>query len=446
MKFDSPLGLISVLTLCSVSTMALAIGSQALDRQLDSVSRQVEQKTERAIERSLGRRLDMVEQRIEARVEQARGQLPRLPRSLPIHTQQGGKAFNDVRLDDGFRAVERQWLATGTAAEVAELDRPGITILERRELTGLGMILVRFRVAPALDSLDALQAELPGLAEQLDRNHIYAPQSDKAPESSDVALPQWQSLCSAPVRVGMVDTAIALAHPVFDGAQIVQQSFLELAEAKGELAAPTAHGTAVASLMIGRRASHWPARLPGATLFNASVFYGRDQALSGATLGHLLDGLSWLADQEVSVINISLTGPDNRLLNTAIERLNDRGIGLIAAVGNEGPAAAPLYPAAYGPVIGVTAVNGSGELYRWANQGEQVQFAAPGVAVPVAIPEGGMAPDSGTSLAAPVVASALACELSRVDLPGAIETLTSNAQDLGEPGRDTRFGHGLLDY
>jgi hypothetical protein len=244
----------------------------------------------------------------------------------------------------------------------------------------------------------------------------------------------------------MVDTAIALSHPVFEGAQIVQQSFLELAEAKGELAAPTAHGTAVASLMIGRRASHWPARLPGATLFNASVFYGRDQALSGATLGHLLDGLSWLADQEVSVINISLTGPDNRLLNTAIERLNDRGIGLIAAVGNEGPAAAPLYPAAYGPVIGVTAVNGSGELYRWANQGEQVQFAAPGVAVPVAIPEGGMAPDSGTSLAAPVVASALACELSRVDLPGAIETLTSNAQDLGEPGRDTRFGHGLLDY
>lgn len=152
MKFDSTLGLISVLTLCSVSTMALAIGSQALDRQLDSVSRQVEQKTERAIERSMGRRLDAVEQRIESRVEQARGQLPRLPRSLPIHTQQGGKAFNDVMLDDGFRAVERQWLATGTAAEVAELDRPGITILERRELSGLGMILVRFRVAPALDS------------------------------------------------------------------------------------------------------------------------------------------------------------------------------------------------------------------------------------------------------------------------------------------------------
>ena len=146
------------------------------------------------------------------------------------------------------------------------------------------------------------------------------------------------------------------------------------------------------------------------------------------------------------MINISLTGPDNRLLKTAIERLDERGIGLVAAVGNEGPAAPPLYPAAYGPVIGVTAVNASGELYRWANQGEQVLFAAPGVAVPVAKPEGGMALDSGTSLAAPVVTSALACELNRVDLSGAIQALKSNARDLGEPGRDTRFGHGLLDY
>ena len=446
MKLDSTLGLISVLTLCSVSTMALAIGSQTLDHQLDAVSRQVEQKTERAIERALDRRLDAVEQRVEARVDQARDPLLQLPRSLPIHTQQGGKAFNDVMLDSGYRAVERQWLATGTTAEIAELERPGITILERRELTGLGMILVRFRVTPALDSRDALRAELPGLAEQLDRNHIYAPQSERAPESGEAARPQWQSLCPTPLRIGMVDTAIDLEHPFFKGAQIVQESFLELADAHGELTAPTAHGTAVASLMIGRQAQQWPARLPGATLFNASVFYGRDQALSGATLGHLLDGLSWLADQNVSVINISLTGPDNRLLRTAITQLGDRGIGLIAAVGNEGPAAPPLYPAAYAPVIGVTAVNASGELYRWANQGEQVLFAAPGVAVPVAAPGGGLTLDSGTSLAAPVVASALACQLSDQSLPAALSALAKEAQDLGEPGRDTRFGHGMLDY
>ena len=146
------------------------------------------------------------------------------------------------------------------------------------------------------------------------------------------------------------------------------------------------------------------------------------------------------------MINISLTGPDNRLLRTAITRLDERGIGLVAAVGNDGPAAPPLYPAAYGSVIGVTAVNAAGELYRWANQGEQVHFSAPGVAVPVATPDGGMALDSGTSLAAPVVTSALACQLDRLDLPGAVEALKSNAQDLGEPGRDTRFGHGLLDY
>lgn len=434
------------LTLCSLSSPALAIGSQALDRQLDTVTRQVEQRTERALGRALDRRLDGVEQRIEARAEQASDRLAQLPRSLPVHTLQGGKAFNEVALDTGYRAVERQWLATGTATQIAELNQPGITILDQRELPGLGMILVRFRVAPALDSLNALQDALPGLAEQLDRNHIYTPQSQTADDSTKNVLPQWQSLCTAPVRIGMVDTAIDLEHSVFEGAQIIQESFLQMADVNGDLSAPTAHGTAVASLMIGRQAGQWPARLPAATLFNASVFYSRDRELSGATLGHLLDGLSWLATQEVSVINFSLTGPDNRLLRTAVARLHERDIGLVAAVGNEGPAAAPLYPAAYSEVVGVTAVDTSRELYRWANHGQHVLFAAPGVAVPVAKPGGGMAQDSGTSLAAPVVSAALACELGPQTWEQALELLKRVAEDLGEPGRDSRFGYGLLDY
>ncbi|WP_421842275.1 S8 family serine peptidase [Marinobacter algicola] len=436
--------LFPAIAFCTLSAPALSIGvGDVTSGQIDPITRQIEQKTQRMVEQAMDRRL---EKQINAQATELMGQLVELPSVLPILTRQGQKAFNDIRLDDGFRAVEVQWLVTGTAAELARLDRPGITILERRELTGLGMTVVRFRVTAELDSHNALRAALPELADRLDRNHIYAPQTGAKEPSPETGIPQWHSLCTAPVRIGMVDTSIATDHWVFGDAKIVQERFLALAEVDGALTEPTIHGTAVASLLVGNRPGQWPARLPRATIFNASVFYDRDRSLSGATLGHLLEGLNWLAGQDLSVINISLTGPDNQLLAAAVNRLKERGVLMVAAVGNQGPSAAPLYPAAYTEVIGVTAADRSGKLYRWANRGEQVMFASNGVAVPVAHPDAGMVSDSGTSLASPVVAAALACQRNELSAEKAVGALINAAKDLGRPGRDTEFGHGFLDF
>jgi len=436
--------LFPAIALCTLSAPALSIGvGDVTSGQIDPITRQVEQKTQRMVEQAMDRRL---EKQINTQATELMEQLEALPSVLPILTRQGQKAFNDIQLDDGFRAVEGQWLVTGTAAELARLDQPGITVLERRELTGLGMTVVRFRVTAELDSHNALQDALPELADRLDRNHIYAPQTGAKEPLSETKVPQWRSLCTAPVRVGMVDTSIATDHRVFESAQVVQERFLALAEVDGTLTEPATHGTAVASLLVGNRPGQWPARLPQATIFNASVFYDRDRTLSGATLGHLLEGLNWLAGQDLSVINISLTGPDNQLLAAAVSRLRERGVLMVAAVGNQGPSAPPLYPAAYTDVIGVTAADSSGKLYRWANRGEQVMFASNGVTVPVAHPDAGMVADSGTSLASPVVAAALACQRNELSEDKAIGALINAAKDLGRPGRDTEFGHGFLDF
>ena len=436
--------LFPAIALCTLSAPALSIGvGDVTSGQIDPITRQVEQKTQRMVEQAMDRRL---EKQINTQATELMEQLEALPSVLSILTRQGQKAFNDIQLDDGFRAVEGQWLVTGTAAELARLDQPGITVLERRELTGLGMTVVRFRVTAELDSHNALQDALPELADRLDRNHIYAPQTGAKEPLSETKVPQWRSLCTAPVRVGMVDTSIATDHRVFESAQVVQERFLALAEVDGTLTEPAIHGTAVASLLVGNRPGQWPARLPQATIFNASVFYDRDRTLSGATLGHLLEGLNWLAGQDLSVINISLTGPDNQLLAAAVSRLRERGVLMVAAVGNQGPSAPPLYPAAYTEVIGVTAADSSGKLYRWANRGEQVMFASNGVTVPVAHPDAGMVADSGTSLASPVVAAALACQRNELSEDKAIGALINAAKDLGRPGRDTEFGHGFLDF
>lgn len=430
--------LISVVALCSLSVTATALN---LDTIETTVTRQVERKTEQMLESAMQRRL---ERQVEAAVT-ARRPLASLPARLPIHTREGREAFNDIELEDGSRAAERQWLATGTKAEMASLNQPGITVLSRRELSGLGMTVIRFSVEPNLDSRAALEGALPALAGQLDRNHIYQPQTAEDADGADVPVPGWSTVCTIPVRLGMVDTAIAAEHPALANADLVQKRFLDIAELDSRLEEPTAHGTAVASLLVGSQEGKWPARLPEATLYNASVFYDRDRKLSGATLGHLLEGLNWLAEQSLSVVNISLAGPDNRILATTVKKLTDQGLLLVAAVGNQGPTAPPLYPAAYPEVIGVTAVDSSGNLYRWANRGEQVMFAGPGVSVPVAHPDGRMVVDHGTSLAAPVISAALACHRDDHGTDSTVSALIRMARDLGEPGRDDRFGHGVLE-
>lgn len=81
------------------------------------------------------------------------------------------------------------------------------------------------------------------------------------------------------------------------------------------------------------------------------------------------------------MIQISMTGPPNRLLETAVRTLHERGIGIVAAAGNGGPAAAPAFPAAYDTVVSVTAIDQDLRAYRLANRGDYIAFSSPGVGV-----------------------------------------------------------------
>ena len=49
--------------------------------------------------------------------------------------------------------------------------------------------------------------------------------------------------------------------------------------------------------------------------------------------------LAWLADERVPVVTISLVGPANPLLARVVAAAQARGVILVAAVGNDGPAA-----------------------------------------------------------------------------------------------------------
>ena len=96
-------------------------GGGVLDNPAGSITRQVERNAERLVERAANRRID---NRLKKQTHSLKGSLKTLPEVLPVYTATGHKAFNDIALEDGFRAVERQWLVTGTAEETVTIGLP----------------------------------------------------------------------------------------------------------------------------------------------------------------------------------------------------------------------------------------------------------------------------------------------------------------------------------
>jgi subtilisin family serine protease len=166
--------------------------------------------------------------------------------------------------------------------------------------------------------------------------------------------------------------------------------------------------------------------LPGAQLYTANVYC---DSPTGGAVDELAAAFGWLAHEQVAVINVSLVGPDNAPLAQIVRSLTSRGYLLIAAVGNDGPAAAPLYPASYPHVVGVTAVDAHRHVLIEAARGKQVMFAAPGADMAAATLANQYVDVRGTSFAAPIVAGLLAKDLSVPDssmADGAVDALEAS--------------------
>ena len=155
--------------------------------------------------------------------------------------------------------------------------------------------------------------------------------------------------------------------------------------------------------------------------------YGGSRAAGSAT--SIVRALGWLASKRPDVINISLVGPQNLLVQRAIGAARARGINVVAAVGNDGPAAPPQYPASYPGVIAVTGVECAGRALPEAGKAAHLDFAAPGADMAAALPGQGYARVRGTSFAAPLATARLA-------LSGSVQrSLPKRAQGKGRVGR-----------
>jgi len=318
-------------------------------------------------------------------------------------------------------------------AGLFEIQRLGMRRLRDRTAGDLGvryLVLLAPRGMSAQDARDALERADPGGAYELD--HVFDP-SDAGPSAANVAKAGAASAplaSGAGLRIGIVDGGVDLRHPSLARARIETRAFVAQS-------APSSHGTAVASLLVGDDGDFRGA-LPGAQVVAADVF-GADP--DGGSAEAIAEAIGWLVSQRASVISVSLEGPPNRLVEAVCKAAVARGVLLVAAVGNSGPNAPVAYPAAYPSVVAATAVDASDRVFLFANRGPQVAFAALGVDVEAAAEGDAYTSVSGTSFAAPRVAAALAA-LRAADPKAAIETLARRVRDLGAPGRDVVYGFG----
>jgi subtilisin family serine protease len=271
-----------------------------------------------------------------------------------------------------------------------------------------------------------------------DYNHIYFDVGEiggAAPGNPAAAAP---ASTGAGHRVGLIDGGVEATHEALRSSEIRQFG------CDGN-PVPSVHGTAVASLLVGS-AREFQGAAPHAQLFAADVYCGLP---TGGAVEAVAAALGWMVKERVAVVNISLVGPRNALLERAIGVVLQRGHLIVAAVGNDGPAAPPLYPAAFKGVIGVTAVDANHRVLLEACRGKHLALAAPGADLRAAdaADASGYKEVRGTSFAAPLVAGLLARVLDEPDPAAgadALATLTARAVDLGPRGRDDIYGVGLV--
>ncbi len=280
-------------------------------------------------------------------------------------------------------------------------------------------------------------------------NYIYTPvqgpPEQKGTPGQGPALspaPQKHQPTGTGVKLAVIDTCVEQNHAELQGS--VASSFDAIQRGSGSCK-PEDHGTAVASLIAGHYKLNGTAE--GASLLSAQAFsFTREENEIAATSREIVLAMDWAAAEGAQVMNLSFAGPADPLIERVVAAAYRKGIDLVAAAGNAGPASGPLYPAAYPEVIAVTATNGKQQIYSAANRGKYISVSARGVDVLAAHTNNTYGLESGTSFAAAEVSGVVASLLEKRPKAGPEEIRAALQQTAAAvPGVDrNEAGFGLV--
>jgi membrane-anchored mycosin MYCP len=162
----------------------------------------------------------------------------------------------------------------------------------------------------------------------------------------------------------------------------------------------------------------------------------------------LARGVTAAVQAGADVIAVPLvTYTDNGALRAAVAAAVRRGVVVVAAAGDLGGAGEPNprpYPASYDGVVGVGAVDETGERWSRSQHGDYVDVVAPGAAVLTLQRGGGMVTVDGTAMATGFVAGVAALvRARRGPVPPDVLARWLFATALAPPNADG-YGHGIV--
>lgn len=263
--------------------------------------------------------------------------------------------------------------------------------------------------------------------------------------------------------IAVLDTGIDLKHPdlnVIGGTNCLRQSSWETCSGTGD--DDHYHGTHVAGTVAAIDNDFGVVGVaPGARLWAVKVL---DRNGSGTWTG-VIAGIDWVAKKGgIEVANMSLGGGYSQAVNDAVAGAVGNGVSMVVAAGNSAADAAKYSPASEPSAITVSALadfNGApgglgsptcrtdvdDTFADFSNYGSVVDMIAPGVCILSTYPGERYATISGTSMASPHVAGAVALLRSVDDANTLSELLSSGNQgwSLGAGVTDDGVQEPLLD-
>ncbi|MFL9841127.1 S8 family serine peptidase [Sphingomonas sp. ST-64] len=330
-----------------------------------------------------------------------------------------------IAIDPDGNAVRANELIVIDADEVVHnaAAARGFVVIERVRLDGLDVDYSRFATPRGMGLPRALKL-LRKLADgrEVSTDPLYFPSGSVGPAAA-VGTPMAPYGTNS--LIGIIDGGVPVGTPGL----VRQQGFASGAPRTSD------HAVAIASLLAGGGGVR--ASAPGAQLHVADV-YGTDPG--GGNAAAIGRALAWMARERVPVVVVSLAGPPNPLLGRIVAAARRLGTVVVAAVGNDGPAAKPAYPASFPEAIAVTGIDARGRVLVEAGRAVRLDYAAPGADLLALAADGRARRVRGTSFAAPFVAARLAAHLSDGDIAGALKALDSEAHGRGKRG----LGRGVV--
>jgi subtilisin family serine protease len=256
----------------------------------------------------------------------------------------------------------------------------------------------------------------------------------------------WKKTKGRGVKVAVLDTGVDLKHDdlranIAGGINFTSSNMNDYQDRQG-------HGTHCAGIIAGTDNGVGVVGIaPEARIYGVKVL--GDNGSGG--LAGIVRAIDWCIAAKMDVISMSLggSGTPPQAFHDAFKRAYAAGIPVIVASGNE--ATAVSYPAVYPETIAVGAINNRLDKANFSNFGNELDVMAPGVDIYSTIPVNAYGLMSGTSMATPMVAGAVALYIANKRQKGESYTvqdihnaIAKSAVDLGMDGYDANTGHGLL--